>query len=157
MDMIIDGESRAAASGARMPVHDPASGEIIDTVPADGVVDVDAALKSAVRAFETWKVTPAETRAGLQRKAAALMRAEAAELGKMLTRELGRPLAGSIGEIQRAADLLDVYAEEGLRLQAEMPFGGMKESGIGREKGRWGVEDYLEYKTIYLSYDPDIG
>lgn len=29
----------------------------------------------------------------------------------------------------------------------------MKQSGIGREKGRWGVESYLEYKTIYLAYD----
>ena len=33
------------------------------------------------------------------------------------------------------------------------PFGGMKESGIGREKGRWGVESYLEHKTVYLSYE----
>ena len=33
-----------------------------------------------------------------------------------------------------------------------VPFGGMKESGIGREKGRYGVESYLEYKTMYLSY-----
>ena len=29
----------------------------------------------------------------------------------------------------------------------------MKESGLGREKGRYGVEAYLEYKTIYLSYE----
>jgi len=34
-----------------------------------------------------------------------------------------------------------------------VPFGGMKESGVGREKGRYGVESYLEYKTIYLSYE----
>lgn len=31
------------------------------------------------------------------------------------------------------------------------PFGGMKRSGIGREKGRYGLEDYLELKTVYLS------
>jgi succinate-semialdehyde dehydrogenase/glutarate-semialdehyde dehydrogenase len=29
----------------------------------------------------------------------------------------------------------------------------MKQSGLGREKGRYGVESYLEYKTIYLSYE----
>lgn len=33
------------------------------------------------------------------------------------------------------------------------PPGGMKESGMGREKGRYGVESYLEYKTMYLSYE----
>ena len=38
------------------------------------------------------------------------------------------------------------------RSRNDAPFGGMKESGIGREKGRYGVEAYLEYKTIYLSY-----
>ena len=34
-----------------------------------------------------------------------------------------------------------------------VPFGGMKQSGLGREKGRYGVESYLEYKTMYLSYE----
>ena len=36
---------------------------------------------------------------------------------------------------------------------SELPFGGMKESGLGREKGRYGVESYLDYKTMYLSYE----
>jgi succinate-semialdehyde dehydrogenase / glutarate-semialdehyde dehydrogenase len=36
------------------------------------------------------------------------------------------------------------------------PFGGMKQSGVGREKGRYGVESYLEYKTVYLSYDEEL-
>lgn len=34
----------------------------------------------------------------------------------------------------------------------EAPFGGMKESGLGREKSRFGIEEYTELKTIYLSY-----
>ena len=33
------------------------------------------------------------------------------------------------------------------------PFGGIKESGIGREKGKYGIEEYLEYKTMYLKYE----
>jgi succinate-semialdehyde dehydrogenase/glutarate-semialdehyde dehydrogenase len=39
------------------------------------------------------------------------------------------------------------------RSSHDAPFGGMKESGIGREKGRYGIDAYLEYKTIYLSYE----
>jgi succinate-semialdehyde dehydrogenase/glutarate-semialdehyde dehydrogenase len=46
-----------------------------------------------------------------------------------------------------------VWVNDIQRSNQRAPFGGMKESGIGREKGRYGVEAYLEYKTIYLSYD----
>jgi succinate-semialdehyde dehydrogenase/glutarate-semialdehyde dehydrogenase len=39
------------------------------------------------------------------------------------------------------------------RSNHHVPFGGMKESGIGREKGRYGIDSYLEYKTLYVSYE----
>jgi succinate-semialdehyde dehydrogenase/glutarate-semialdehyde dehydrogenase len=42
------------------------------------------------------------------------------------------------------------------RSSQHAPFGGMKQSGIGREKGRHGVEAYLEYKTIYLTYQESL-
>jgi succinate-semialdehyde dehydrogenase/glutarate-semialdehyde dehydrogenase len=42
------------------------------------------------------------------------------------------------------------------RSNHDVPFGGMKESGMGREKGRYGVEAYLEYKTIYISYEAGV-
>jgi acyl-CoA reductase-like NAD-dependent aldehyde dehydrogenase len=68
--------------------------------------------------------------------------------GFVFTRDLARGLtlcegleAGSVwlNDIQRSSHLV--------------PFGGMKESGLGREKGRYGVESYLDYKTMYLSYE----
>jgi succinate-semialdehyde dehydrogenase / glutarate-semialdehyde dehydrogenase len=46
-----------------------------------------------------------------------------------------------------------VWLNDIQRSSHHVPFGGMKQSGIGREKGRYGVEDYLEWKSIYLSYD----
>ena len=54
-----------------------------------------------------------------------------------------------------AADLETgiVWINTWMQRDLRTPFGGMKQSGIGREKGRWGVESYLEYKTIYLTYD----
>src|SRR3954453_23866067 len=121
MDMFIDGRSVAAPSGATFDVRDPATGEKIDSVPDAGREDVDAAIRSAETAFQAWKATPVGERARLQKAAAHLMREKADELGRLLTRELGRPLAGTMSEIQRSAELLDVYAEEGLRLHAERP------------------------------------
>ncbi len=125
MDMFIDGRWVAALSGATFDVLDPAIGETIDCVPDAGRADVDAAIRSAETAFQAWKATPVAERARLQKAAARLMRENAEQLGRLLTRELGRPLSGAITEIQRSAELLEVYAEEGLRLHAEMPLTGV--------------------------------
>ena len=122
--MFIDGGWRQAVSGARHNVLNPATGAVVDTVPTGGKADADIAIEAAERAFQTWRRTPVATRARLQKKAANLMRERAPELGRTLTSELGRPLAVAITEIERSADLMDVYAEEGLRIHAEMPLTG---------------------------------
>jgi succinate-semialdehyde dehydrogenase/glutarate-semialdehyde dehydrogenase len=125
MDMFIDGKWMPARAGARQNVINPATGAVIDTVPVGGAADADIAIRAADRAFQSWKTTPVAVRARLQKRAAQLMRERAQEIGRMLTTELGRPLAGAITEIERSADLLEVYAEEGLRLHAEMPLTGI--------------------------------
>ena len=121
MEMFIDGGWREAASRARHNVVNPATGAVVDTVPTGGKADAGIAIEAAERAFQTWRRTPVATRARLQKKAANLMRERAQEFGRTLTSELGRPLAAAITEIERSADLMDVYAEEGLRIHAEMP------------------------------------
>lgn len=129
MDMFIDGQWMPARAGTRQNVTNPATGAVIDTVPVGGAADADIAIRAADRAIRSWKTTPVTERARLQKRAAQLMRERAREIGRVLTTELGRPLAGTISEIERSADLLEVYAEEGLRLHAEMPL-----SGIAGEK-----------------------
>jgi len=124
MEMFIDGCFVPAADGAAFDVLDPTTRAIVDTAPNAGANDVDAAIRSAERAFRLWREQPVAERARLQKTAARLMREQVGELGLLLTRELGRPLAGSIAEVQRSAELLDVYAEEELRLCAEMPLTG---------------------------------
>jgi len=125
MDMFIDGQWVPARTGTRQNVINPATGVVIDTVPVGDAQDADAAIRAADRAFQGWKATPVAERAKLQKRAARLMRERAHEIGRVLTTELGRPLPGAIAEIERSADLLDVYAEEGLRLHAEMPLAGI--------------------------------
>ena len=68
--------------------------------------------------------------------------------GFVFSRDLATALA--IGEEIEAGS---VWVNDIHRSNHNVPFGGMKESGIGREKGRYGVESYLEYKTLYLAYD----
>jgi len=123
MDLFIDGTWRPGHSGARMEVTSPVTGAVVDTVPLGDATDADLAVASAAAAMESWKRVPMTGRVALQKKLAMAMRDRAQEVGKVLHAELGRPLAACIGEITRSADLLDVYAEEGLRLQATMSLG----------------------------------
>ena len=120
----IGGEPAASDSAESIVVRNPATGDVVGEVPAGTAADADAAIRSAAAAFRTWRRTPAAERARLQHAAAALMREHADELAEVLTLELGRPLAGSRTEIVRSADLLDYFAEEGLRLRGEMPLLG---------------------------------
>ncbi|MCB1339196.1 MAG: aldehyde dehydrogenase family protein [Maritimibacter sp.] len=123
MDMFIDGTWRAGASGARMEITSPSTGALVDTVPLGDAADADAAVTSAARAFERWKRVPMAERVALQKTLAQSMRDNAEALGRMLHAELGRPFAACVAEIGRSADLLEVYAEEGLRLAATMSLG----------------------------------
>lgn len=120
MDMFIDGQWTASRTGARQPVTNPTTGAIIDTVPTGDAMDADRAIRAADIAFRSWRAVPVTERARLQRRAAQLMRERSNEIGRLLTTELGRPIAAAVVEVERSADLLDVYAEEGLRIHAEM-------------------------------------
>ncbi len=124
MEMFIDGAWRPSRSGATQPVTDPTTGVVFNTVPAGDATDADAAIASAARAFEDWRKVPMVDRARIQKACAQALRDHADTIGRALTRELGRPLPACLHEIARSADLLDVYAEEGLRLRSEIPLGG---------------------------------
>lgn len=123
MDMFINGAWTPSVSGAVQPVTDPRSGAVFDTVPNGTAADADIAVRSAQAAFEHWRRVPMAERVRLQKRLAQAMREAAGDIGGALHRELGRPLPGCLQEVGRAADLLDIYAEEGLRLQATMPLG----------------------------------
>jgi len=121
MEFFIDGKWTAALTSRTMPVINPATGETIDSVPLGNAADADRAIVAAALAFKQWRKFPMARRAKLQHAAAQRLREQADEFARLLTLELGRPLAGSKIEIERSADLLDYFAEEGLRLCGEMP------------------------------------
>lgn len=121
MDFFLHGEWSPSATARTIPVENPATGELIDTVPLGNAADADRAIASAAAALRPWRRTPMAQRAKLQHGAAQRLRDRADDFARLLTLELGRPLAGSRAEIDRTADLLDYFAEEGLRLKGELP------------------------------------
>ncbi len=121
MEFFIDGKWRPSATARTMPVVNPATGETVDRVPVGNGEDADQAIVSAASAFRHWRKVSMARRAKLQHAAAQRLRDRADEFSRLLTLELGRPLAGAKVEIERSADLLDYFAEEGLRLRGEIP------------------------------------
>lgn len=105
-----------SADGRTLPVINPATGLEIGRVSCAGLADVDRAVAAAVQGFEVWRDTPAMERGRIMRKAAALLRSRVAEVAPLLTMEQGKPLAESRGEVLAAADILEWFADEGLRV-----------------------------------------
>jgi aldehyde dehydrogenase (NAD+) len=91
-DLYLDGRWVTASDGATLPVHNPATEEVVAAVPAGTAADVDRAVAAARAAFAGWAATaPADRAAHLDRLHAALA-ARAEEIGRTIALELGTPL-----------------------------------------------------------------
>src|SRR3954447_6819800 len=85
--LLIGGAWREAAAGERFDVTDPATGDVVGSVPNAGAEDVRAAVDAAAAAFEDWRFTPAIERAHLLRRVADLLRERKDEIGLTMTLE----------------------------------------------------------------------
>jgi succinate-semialdehyde dehydrogenase/glutarate-semialdehyde dehydrogenase len=116
----IDGAWVDADDRATIEVRDPASNELIGMVPKLGAAETRRAIEAAERAFQSWRNTTAKERAGLLRKWFDLMMANQEDLAILMTREQGKPLAESRGEIAYGASFVEWYAEEAKRVYGDM-------------------------------------
>ena len=114
--LFIAGEWQDAADGKTLAVFNPATGLEIGRVAHAGIPDLDRALAAAQKGFEVWRDVPAFERAKIMRRAAALMRERAADIGAVLTQENGKPLPEAKGEAMAAADTIEWFADEGMRV-----------------------------------------
>jgi succinate-semialdehyde dehydrogenase/glutarate-semialdehyde dehydrogenase len=108
--MIINGERVDAASGATQTIRNPATGEIVDTVPIADADDTRRAIEAAAAAFPAWSKLPPHKRAHLLMQAAAAARARLDEVAQLLTSEQGKPIRDSRIEAERFADNIEIYA-----------------------------------------------
>ena len=107
----IDGEGRKTQD-----VVNPANREVLGLLPHASQADLEAALQAADRAFATWKKSSPTDRSAILRKVAQLTRDRAAEIAKNMTRDQGKPLSESMGELISCADHADWHAEECRRI-----------------------------------------
>lgn len=117
---LIDGEWRPSKSGRQVKDLNPAdTAEVLAEAPASTAEEAAAAVESAARAAAGWRDTPAPKRGQILFKAQRLMEARRDQLAEALTREEGKTLAESKGEIQRAINVLEFFAGEARRLTGE--------------------------------------
>lgn len=88
----------------------------IGKFPLSGAADVQRAVESAARGFELWKRTPAPARGDILRRVGEIMIARKEELADLMTREMGKPLAETRGDVQEGIDTAFYAATEGRRL-----------------------------------------
>jgi succinate-semialdehyde dehydrogenase len=111
----IGGDWRDASNGATWDVVNPATEDVVCTVPYGTGDDCDAAIDAAAAAFPDWSRSTAYQRGAVLAAAADLMRARADALARTTVLESGKPIAQARGEWMVAADLFEWFAEEGKR------------------------------------------
>lgn len=99
--LLIDGELVEAEQS--LDVINPATEQVFARCPAAGRAELDVAAAAARRAFQSWRKTSYEERAGLVKQLAAALRTHQDALAELLTREQGKPLAQSVAEVDRGA------------------------------------------------------
>ena len=116
----VDGAWVDADSGGKIEVTNPATGEVIGTVPQAGAAETRRAIEAAAAAFPAWAAKTAKERAAILRRWNDLMLANVDDLATLMTAEQGKPLAESKGEIAYAASFIEWFAEEGKRLYGDL-------------------------------------
>jgi len=113
----INGEWVASKSGKTLQNRNPANtDELIGTFPLSTQEDVDAAVSAAKNACKSWRLTPAPKRAEILFRAAELLVKRKEDFSRDMTREMGKVLAESRGDVQEAIDMTYYMAGEGRRL-----------------------------------------
>lgn len=104
-------------TGAWQENTNPAdTSDVIGRFPLSGAADVAAAVAAAKRGFERWRRTPAPARGDVLRRVGEILTRRKEELADLMTREMGKPLAETRGDVQEGIDTAFYAATEGRRL-----------------------------------------
>ena len=100
----------ATSTAGTLRVVEPATEEVLAELPHAGVEEADAAVARAKAAFPEWRaVTPAD-RARIMRRIAAALAERVEDVARLETRNVGKPIADSRGEVSMVVDVFNYYA-----------------------------------------------
>ena len=126
----IDGVWLDADGGETLKVNNPASNEILGTVPKMGATETRRAIEAAERALPAWRELTAKERSQTLRRWYELILENQEDLARLMTLEQGKPLAESRGEIAYAASFIEWFAEEAKRIYGDTIPGHQKDKRI---------------------------
>jgi aldehyde dehydrogenase (NAD+) len=117
---LIDGRWVPARSGKTFENRNPADhDDLVGTFPDADEAEVHSAVAAARRAYEEWRLVPAPRRAEIVKRAAGILEAKKEDLARLMTREMGKVLAETRGDVQEAIDCGYFAAGEGRRLHGD--------------------------------------
>jgi malonate-semialdehyde dehydrogenase (acetylating)/methylmalonate-semialdehyde dehydrogenase len=106
----VGGKWVASLSKSAQDVRNPATGEVIGSVPLGTAADVDRAASAAHQVFSAWRETPAVQRARYLFELKYLLEKNAEELARTVTRENGKTLDEARGSVRRGIECVEVAA-----------------------------------------------
>ena len=116
----VDGRWTASSSGNVFENRNPANrDDLIGVFQESTPADAEEAIRAAERAFETWRLVPAPRRAEILFRAAQLIAERKESLARDMTREMGKVLEETRGDVQEAIDMTFFMAGEGRRLYGQ--------------------------------------
>ena len=115
----IDGTWVSTGAQGIIEVDNPATGEVIGTVPRLSAGETRQAIDAAARAFQPWRRKTAKERAAILRRWFDLVMANQEDLARLMTTEQGKPLVESRGEVAYAASFLEWFGEEAKRVYGD--------------------------------------
>jgi len=115
VQLYIDGHWREGAAARKLPVLNPATGEVMGELAYAETADLEEVAEAANRGFDVWRKISAFDRYKIMRKAAQLLRDRVETVAQLMTLEQGKPLAEARMEVMAGADTIDWFAEEGRR------------------------------------------
>jgi succinate-semialdehyde dehydrogenase / glutarate-semialdehyde dehydrogenase len=116
----IDGTWVGAASGATFAVVNPATGETLAQVPDMDAADTQRAIEAASAAWPLWREQTAKERGAILRRWFTLIMAHRDDLAQLMTRESGKVITESLGEVTYGAAFVEWFAEEAKRLYGDV-------------------------------------